>query len=130
MLLTLSLAALLSSAPQGKVLAVVPFEAEGASAMQVAMVRTAVMEELVAQGYAIEGAAPAGTVGGAVVQLNGIFQVTLRLTDAKTNAVISAVNVRAGAAGKLSEAAKEAVVQLAREGRQQWGLRTRFKVGK
>ncbi len=126
---------MLGGAPQGKVLAVLSLEGEGTTTVQVAVVRTAVIEELIAQGYGVlgtssVGTAPAGTVGGAVVQMLGNFQVTLRLTDAKTNAVISAVSVRCGNAEKLAEAAKEAVAQLAREGRQQWGMRTRFKPAK
>lgn len=132
-LLTISIAMLLSAAPQGRVLLVSPLEAQGASAVQLSMVRDAVLLELKAQGYdarAEELGVPknsAGSVAGAVVLLKGTFEIILRLKELGSSAIIATSTVRCGSEEKLVEAAREAAAQLAREGRQQWGMRTRFK---
>lgn len=136
MLLTFSIALLITAAPQGKLVLVSTLEAQGATAVQLVTVRDAVLAELKSQGYdarAEELGAPknaAGTVGGAVVLMNGIFEVTLRLKEAGTAAIIATSSVRCGAPEKLVDAAKEAAGQLAREGRAQWGMRTRFRPAK
>ena len=136
MLLTFSIALLVSAAPQGKVVVVSALEGQGANAVQLATVRDAVLLELKAQGYdarAAELGAPkdaAGTVGGAVVVVKAIFEVTLRLREAGSAAIIATSTVRCGTAAKLAEAGKEAAAQLASEGRQQWGVRARFKPAK
>ncbi|MBS1151144.1 MAG: hypothetical protein H6Q89_2842 [Myxococcaceae bacterium] len=136
MLLTFSIALLVTAAPQGRVVLVSPLEAQGATALQLATVRDAVLLELKAQGYdarAEELGAPkdtSGTVGGAVVMVKGTFEVMLRLKELHSSAIIATSTVRCGTAEKLAEAAKEAASQLAREGRQQWGMRTKFKPAK
>ena len=56
--------------------------------------------------------------------------MVLRLKEFGSAEIIATSTVRCGAAAKLGEAAKEAAAQLAREGRQQWGMRTRFKPAK
>ena len=127
---------LLSAAPQGRVVLVSSLEAQGVGSFQVATVRDAVLLELKAQGYdarAEELGAPkntSGTVGGAVVAVNGTFEVTLRLKELGSSAIIATSTVRCGSEQKLAEAAREAAAQLARESRQQWGMRTRFKPAK
>ena len=136
MLLTLSIAVLVSAAPQGRVVLVAPLEAQGASPVETATVRDAVLLELKSQGYdarAEEFGAPkntSGTVSGAVVRIKGVFEVTLRLKELNSSAIIAISTVRCGAVEKLAEAAREATAQLAKEGRQQWGVRTRFKPAK
>ena len=69
MLLTLSIAVVLSAAPQGRVVLVSALEAQGATPVQLAMVRDAVVLELKAQGYdaRAEELGPAPTATGAVV---------------------------------------------------------------
>ena len=133
MLLTFSIAVLVSAAPQGRVVLVSALEAQGATPVQLAMVRDAVVLELKAQGYDARaeelGPAPnaTGSVGGAVVLVKGVFEVMLRLKEIGSSAIIATSTVRCGSQEKLVEAAREAAAQLAREGRQQWGMRTRFK---
>lgn len=133
MLLTLSIALVLSAAPQGKVVVVSPLEAQGTTPLQLATARDAVLLELKAQGYdaraeELGGTQSAvGTVKGAVVLIDGTFEVVLRLKENATRMMIATSRVRCGSAAKLVEAAREAAAQLAKEGRQQWGMRTRFK---
>jgi hypothetical protein len=135
-LLSISIAVLLSAAPQGRVLVVSALEAQGTTPLHLATVRDAVLLELKAQGYDARaeelGAPPntSGTVGGAVVLVKGTFEVMLRLKEINSAAIIATSTVRCGSAEKLVEAAREAAAQLAREGRQQWGMRTRFKAPK
>ena len=136
MLLTISIALFAGAAPQGRVVLVAPLEAQGATPVQLATVRDAVLLELKAQGYdarAEELGAPkdtSGTVGGAVVVVKGTFEVMLRLKELPSAAIIATSSVRCGKEEKLAEAAKEAASQLAKEGRQQWGMRTKFKPAK
>lgn len=134
MLLTFSLALLLTGAPaQGKVLVVSALEAQGATEVQLALVRDAVLAELKSQGYdarATELGVPrdaAGRVDGALVLVGETFEVALKLVDLGSTRILSTTRVRCGSAAKLTEAAHEAAAQLASEGREQWGVRAKFK---
>jgi hypothetical protein len=130
---SLCLAAILSGAPQGRVLVVAALEAQGASAVQLATVRNAVLDELKSEGYdarAAELGTPknaAGKVDGALVLVDGVFEVALKLQELGSSKILSTTRVRCGSAARLAEAAKTAASQLASEGREQWGVRARFK---
>ena len=90
---------LVSAAPQGKAVVVSALEAQGTTPQQLATVRDAVLAELKVQGYdarAEDEGAPrgaAGTVGGAVVLINGTFEVMLRLKENATRAIIATSTV-------------------------------------
>ena len=132
-LLTMSLGLLLTAAPQGKVLVVSALEAQGATAAQLATVRDAVLAELKSQGYDARVAelgtpkGAAGRVDGALVLVGETFEVALKLQDLGSSKILSTTRVRCGSPGKLAEAAREAASQLASEGREQWGVRAKFK---
>lgn len=127
----MSLALVLASAPQGRVLAVAALEPQGdVTAAQLALVRDAVIAELKAQGYDARAAAEGpstGQVAGALMNINGTWAVALKLTETATGAIVSTTTVRCAKPEQLGDAAKEAASQLAREGRGQWGMRARFK---
>jgi len=129
----MSLCVVLGAAPQGKVLVVSAIEAQGSTAVQVATVRDAVLAELKAQGYdarASELGIPKGTAGrvdGALLLVGETFEVILKLQDLGSARILATTRVRCGAPAKLAEAAREAASQLASEGREQWGVRAKFK---
>ncbi len=128
----MALAFAVSGAPQGRVLSVLTLEAEGdVTSVQLAVVRDALVTELKAQGYATKtgdaGPAAHGVVGGALLKVGATWAISVRLTDVATNRILATTTVRCGAAEKLGEAAREAAAQLAREGREQWGVRATFK---
>ena len=133
MLLTFSIAVLFSAAPQGRIVLVAPLEAQGATPVQLATARDAVLLELKAQGYdarAEELGKPkdaAASVGGAVIILGASSAIMLRLRELGSNVILAATTVRYSSPEKLADAAKEAAAQLARESREKWGVRTRFK---
>ena len=128
----MALAVVVSGAPQGRVLSVLTLEAQGdVTSAQLAVVRDAMVTELKAQGYATKtGDGPPaahGIVGGALLKMGGTWAIAVRLTDVSTNRILATTTVRCSAAEKLAEAAREEASQLAREGREQWGVRATFK---
>jgi hypothetical protein len=132
-LLAISLGLLLTAEPaQGKVLLISTLEAQGATSAQLAIVRDAVLKELSTQGYDARAAElgptnAAGRVDGALVLVGETFEVVLRLQELGSARILSATRVRCGSAARLGEAAREAASQLASEGREQWGVRAKFK---
>ena len=133
MLLTISLCALISAAPQGKVLVVSALEAQGSTALQLATVRDAVLLELKSQGYDARAAelgvprAAVGRVDGALILEGEVFEILLKLQDLGDPKILSTTRVRCGSPAKLAEAAREAASRLASDGREHWGVRAKFK---
>lgn len=128
MLGMLSLALVLSGTP--RVLSVSALEPQGeVTSLQLAQVRDAVISELKAQGYdarADVAGATTGRVGGALMKVKDTYAVMLKLTETATGAIVSTTTVRCGKPEQLPDAAREAASQLAREGREQWGVGVRF----
>lgn len=126
----MALALLIHGSPQGKVVTVLALAPEGdVTSVQLATVRDALVTELKAQGYAAqtEPGGAHGIVGGALLKIGAQWAISVKLTDVASNRVLSAVTIRCGTPEKLAEAAREAASQLAREGREQWGVRATFK---